>query len=59
MNWKYCGGKWSRLNSRDYSSFFFTVQRKTTKTSIWLMSRTRCEMITFKTQFRSTDKKHL
>jgi len=33
MNLKCCGGKWLRLNSRDYSSIFLNVQKKTTKTS--------------------------
>jgi hypothetical protein len=32
-NLKYCGGKLSRLNSRDYSSIFLKAQKKTTKTS--------------------------
>lgn len=33
MNLKCCGGKWSMLNSTDYSSIFLKVQRKTTKIS--------------------------
>jgi len=33
MNLKCCGGKSSRLNSRDYSSIFLKAQKKTTITS--------------------------
>ena len=31
-NLKCCGGMWSMLNSRDYSSIFLKVQKRTTKT---------------------------